>query len=203
MSFKSRAPIAAALFSGMLFCYSEELLFEILAFSHLLSVLEVTGHIVRASISLYKKAVILLCYTIAVVPLSASLILLRPTETLLWSSVVINSSNDTMQFLCGQYCPDWILSNKKIGVISPRKTYRGYFLGMLTSAVIAHQLLSMTWGCIFAVLGLSSLGDLTMSSIKRHLRIKHYSMLLGSHGGMTDRADSFLFSVPFLVYHLR
>lgn len=199
MSFKDRLQTATILFAGVSFFYFTELLFEILAFVHLLSVLEVLGQISQVSLTVQKKLLTLLCYTISVAPLTCS-ILCRPTDALLWTSVVINTANDALQFLCGRYCPNWILSSRKIGAISPQKTYRGYFLGTLICALIFQELLSLEFFFLLTTLGLSSLGDLFMSGLKRHLRIKRYSTILGSHGGITDRADSFMFSTPFLIF---
>jgi phosphatidate cytidylyltransferase len=38
---------------------------------------------------------------------------------------------------------------------------------------------------------IATLGDFTFSIIKREYGIKNFSSLLGEHGGMLDRVDSF------------
>jgi phosphatidate cytidylyltransferase len=49
-------------------------------------------------------------------------------------------------------------------------------------------------GSVFA-----QIGDLAASSIKRYTGIKDYGKIMPGHGGMLDRFDSVLFTVP-LVY---
>lgn len=55
------------------------------------------------------------------------------------------------------------------------------------------------WLCVTASLVASSfgqVGDLAASLLKRMVGIKDYSNLIPGHGGMMDRADSLLFSIP-------
>lgn len=49
-------------------------------------------------------------------------------------------------------------------------------------------------GCGFAVL--SQIGDLLESAIKRRLNVKDSSSILPGHGGLLDRFDGYLFTVP-------
>lgn len=88
--------------------------------------------------------------------------------------------------------------------ISPKKTWEG-FAGAAAAALIvatamAVLLLSVPWwaGLIIglAVLGSATLGDLGESMIKRDLGIKDMSSWLPGHGGVLDRLDSLLLSMP-------
>lgn len=91
--------------------------------------------------------------------------------------------------------------------ISPHKTWAGAIGGVLAGALaglLAVPLLSWPWawalglGFVLAVAGVA--GDLAESFIKRQLGLKDFSSLIPGHGGMLDRLDSLLFTVPLAYY---
>lgn len=111
--------------------------------------------------------------------------------------------------------------HKMIPNISPKKTWEGFFGGILISFLI-----SFTFAFILAIydtplincldkkhwyniliLSLimpftAVLGDLMFSSIKREFNIKDFGTILKSHGGILDRIDSLIFtsiSVSLLI----
>lgn len=107
--------------------------------------------------------------------------------------------------------------------VSPKKTWEGFFGGVISAAVSAvvlgygYQLWDyiFTGEChfkpdilVFAVTGLISsvlgvLGDLSASLLKRQHDIKDFGNLLPGHGGVMDRFDSVLFVSPFIYLVFR
>jgi phosphatidate cytidylyltransferase len=88
--------------------------------------------------------------------------------------------------------------------ISPKKTWEGLIGSILLTAVVAglmfHFALGWAWwiGLVFAVLIVffGTAGDLVESQIKRDAGIKDMSSILPGHGGIMDRLDSILVSLP-------
>lgn len=96
--------------------------------------------------------------------------------------------------------------------VSPKKTREGLFGGMLTAGVFGSVFFALKLGLlefyhplIFCILGgVSQLGDLIQSKLKRQANIKDSSALIPGHGGVFDRVDSLIFVYPFfsLVFHV-
>lgn len=98
--------------------------------------------------------------------------------------------------------------------ISPNKTIEGLIGGAIASvgSMILLQVVNSnrdTWisltdcilfGIVVAVL--APIGDLTESMFKRNLDIKDFGTLLPGHGGVLDRFDGFLFTLPAAYYLL-
>lgn len=98
------------------------------------------------------------------------------------------------------------------GWISPNKSVEG-FLGGAVLTVIAMIIINVlgktaSWsGINLVLLGLAvaiaaPLGDLTESMFKRNLDIKDFGSIVKGHGGVLDRFDGFLFTLPVTYYML-
>ncbi|MEO6123149.1 MAG: phosphatidate cytidylyltransferase [Ilumatobacteraceae bacterium] len=96
------------------------------------------------------------------------------------------------------------------GWISPNKSVEGFIGGLVLTvvAMVVVGLLNKTasWdGINLIVLGVlvaiaAPLGDLTESMFKRNLDIKDFGSIVKGHGGVLDRFDGFLFTLPVAYY---
>jgi phosphatidate cytidylyltransferase len=94
--------------------------------------------------------------------------------------------------------------------ISPAKSWEGFFSGLIISIGVAFAVaelfpvLNRTDWIIIAALTVvtGTLGDFFESGLKRNAGVKDSGNLLPGHGGMLDRIDSVLLSVPFVFIFL-
>lgn len=97
--------------------------------------------------------------------------------------------------------------------VSPNKTIEGTVCGAIAAVVagiimffVLKQWYDVTvLSCAVTALICSSfgqIGDLAASLIKRMAGLKDYSNLIPGHGGVMDRVDSLLFSIPSAYYCL-
>ncbi|MGP4844559.1 phosphatidate cytidylyltransferase [Marinobacter sp. 1Y8] len=114
--------------------------------------------------------------------------------------------NDVAQYIWGK-----MLGKKKIApAISPNKTQAGFVGGvgttMLLAMALAGLLTPLSWlegliaGLLIGVGGF--VGDLTISAIKRDLRIKDTGRLIPGHGGILDRIDSLMYTAPLFFHYV-
>lgn len=93
--------------------------------------------------------------------------------------------------------------------ISPNKSWEGVFGALVAMFIFASVLWPWfqdgaypPWLLLMiasAVTALAVLGDLVASAIKRATGVKNSSAVLGSHGGVLDRIDSWLPALPFFA----
>jgi len=93
--------------------------------------------------------------------------------------------------------------------ISPGKTLEGAAAGFVTcviSTLIIGLCITMPWphalvlGIFEGIVG--PLGDLGKSVLKRDLGIKDFGNIFGAHGGVLDRFDAVMFSMPLVYLYL-
>lgn len=121
-------------------------------------------------------------------------------------------TNDTGAYLCGTL----LGKHKLFPRISPKKSWEGSIGGGILVLVVAgvigyfaninatpHMLSIPAWvglGLVVVVFG--TWGDLIESLLKRTLGVKDSGNILPGHGGMLDRFDSSLLSIPAAVVYL-
>lgn len=102
--------------------------------------------------------------------------------------------------------------HKMSPVISPKKTWEGAVGGIVTCTVCmlllgkVYELLLPGFTVDFLRLGLLApvasifgmLGDLSASLVKRQFGIKDFGNIMPGHGGILDRFDSVLFTLPLV-----
>ena len=97
--------------------------------------------------------------------------------------------------------------HKMAPIASPGKSWEGSFASVVVSTVFGLLFLprmipgvSLPFAALIAVLANAAgqLGDLAESAIKRGAGIKDSGSILPGHGGMLDRLDSTLFTLPVL-----
>ncbi len=120
---------------------------------------------------------------------------------LLIGMFVLIWSNDTFAYLSGRFFGKTKLFER----ISPKKTWEGTVGGMILTLGIALVIgyLDDERGMLFwlpatlIIVPGAIFGDLLESLFKRSLNIKDSGNILPGHGGILDRFDAALFTIPF------
>ena len=123
--------------------------------------------------------------------------------------MVIAWMSDTGAYFTGVFFG----KHKMAPVISPKKTWEGFFggwvisigltvlYGVICNAIMGSEVFELLMLAIVAAVlaPLSVVGDLLASLIKRRTGIKDYGNIMPGHGGVMDRFDSVVFIAPLLV----
>jgi phosphatidate cytidylyltransferase len=111
-------------------------------------------------------------------------------------------TNDTGAYLTGVSFGRHRLMER----ISPKKSWEGFFGGMILTVVIAWLLSGWLgavdkkgWIIISIIISISgTYGDLIESMLKRSIGVKDSGTIMPGHGGFLDRFDSALISFPLV-----
>lgn len=123
--------------------------------------------------------------------------------------MVIAWMSDTGAYFTGVFFG----KHKMAPVISPKKTWEGFFggwvisigltvlYGVICNAIAHSEVFDLLMLAVVAAIlaPLSVAGDLLASLIKRRTGIKDYGNIMPGHGGVMDRFDSVVFIAPLLV----
>lgn len=124
---------------------------------------------------------------------------------LVWLPFIFAFVSDTGAYFIGSKFG----KHKLTPELSPKKSVEGAIGGVASTAIItaiyalALDSSSIVLVILFAVFGgigsvAAQFGDLAASSIKRYAGIKDYGKLMPGHGGVLDRFDSVLFTLPYV-----
>ncbi|UWD34333.1 phosphatidate cytidylyltransferase [Mesomycoplasma molare] len=132
-----------------------------------------------------------------------------------WSIFIIGfiaAISDIFGLLGGKFFGNKIFKKKLAPNISPKKTWEGAIISTIFSTLftfvcfyftdIFNDMPNKLYFCLISSLILpiaSIFGDLLFSSLKRYLKIKDFSNILSSHGGIMDRFDSTFLVVFTLI----
>lgn len=116
-------------------------------------------------------------------------------------------TNDTAAYLTGVKFGKHRLFER----ISPKKTWEGSIGGAILSLIAAYiisiyftELRLAEWLVIASIIIIfGTLGDLVQSLFKRSINVKDSGRILPGHGGILDRFDGVLLSVPFVFFYLQ
>ncbi|SCM80425.1 Phosphatidate cytidylyltransferase [uncultured Sporomusa sp.] len=124
----------------------------------------------------------------------------------LWLAFIGTWASDTLAYFVGST----LGRHKLCPAISPGKTYEGA-IGGLIGSIAGVSIMGWVSGLPLVhtlLLGLlvgfaAPLGDLAESALKRFAGVKDSGNVLPGHGGVLDRFDAIMFTVPVVYYYIR
>ena len=115
----------------------------------------------------------------------------------LYMLILLSFFNDTIAFVSGRSIGGPLIIPK----ISPKKTWSGSLISFFLTSIILF-FLNFNFFMIIIISSSFFLGDIFFSYIKRQMKLKDFSNILGGHGGILDRLDSMFFVAVILQIYL-
>ena len=95
--------------------------------------------------------------------------------------------------------------NKMMPLISPKKSWEGFIGGYLSTIIITYFIirflefnLALNWLEILIIPIGATIGDFTASYYKRKAKVKDSGKIIPGHGGIIDRMDAFMITIPVI-----
>ncbi len=157
----------------------------------------------------YRDVLYVAAVTLLVAGSLNTLILLMQSSPYGLGYVILALSSAWISDTGAYFVGTFLGKHKLCPEISPKKTVEGFFGGILTDIVVmviialvyslvtgAH--VEYAWLIFTAIVCavVSVLGDLSASVLKRQQDLKDFGNIMPGHGGVMDRFDSVLFTVP-------
>lgn len=124
----------------------------------------------------------------------------------IWYPFIIAFVTDTFAYFTGKL----IGKHKLIPSVSPNKTVEGSLGGIVVCVIVSYlyaywfkpdfQFYAIFLGLVGSVF--SQVGDLIASKIKRIFDIKDFGKIMPGHGGVLDRFDSLIITLPLVYYFM-
>jgi len=124
----------------------------------------------------------------------------------IWYPFIIAFVTDTFAYFTGKL----IGKHKLIPSVSPNKTIEGSIGGIVACLIVSYlyavwfkpdfQFYAIFLGLIGSIF--SQVGDLIASKIKRIFDIKDFGKIMPGHGGVLDRFDSLIITLPLVYYFM-
>lgn len=120
---------------------------------------------------------------------------------------IIIWANDTFAYFAGRS----LGKTRLLESVSPKKTVEGAVIGLLgglIAAVISDHYFALGMGLFLSALVaviagiIGIIGDLAESLLKRGAGVKDSGTIIPGHGGLLDRIDSLIFTLPALYYFI-
>lgn len=134
-------------------------------------------------------------------------VLQKGGQNIMFCFFILLWANDTFAFLFGIA----LGKHKLFPSISPKKSWEGYIGGIISVVLVAylmHLLFAdvelihiVVIGLIVAVTGV--FGDLVESMLKRSAGVKDSGKIMPGHGGLLDRFDAVLLSLPLVFAYVQ
>lgn len=101
--------------------------------------------------------------------------------------------------------------HKLLPSISPKKSWEGFFGGAFITIITALLITNMfenlnQYNTLIISIFLpitATIGDLVASSFKRAANMKDFGNLIPGHGGVIDRMDSFMITIPAIYLYIQ